>query len=200
MVEITFVLCCEVLASWFRLKYPHIALGALASSAPILYFDNITLQNRYYSIVTKDFRDVSESCYQTIRKSWSIINKIASKPNDLYILSRKFKLCQDLNLSRDLKDYLDLRFFASEGNQSCYSIPIGNAICGWSWQRCSEMVIPIEHGDGATMFFPAPFNLQQFPRTTLISLGFHLDHIGSQPIMEDRTDADVNNSATMATL
>nr|GMD28462.1 lysosomal Pro-X carboxypeptidase-like [Ipomoea batatas] len=169
-------------------------------------------------------QDVSESCYQTIRKSWSIINKIASKPNDLYILSRKFKLCQDLNLLRDLKDYLDLRysvaaqydtpskypvtevcggidgapkgthildrifarFFASEGNQSCYSIPIGNAIWGWSWQRCSEMVIPIEHGDGATMFFPTPFNLQQFPRTTLISLGFHLDHIGSQPIMEDR--------------
>ena len=28
-----------VLASWFRLKYPHIALGAVAASAPILYFD-----------------------------------------------------------------------------------------------------------------------------------------------------------------
>lgn len=45
-----------VLASWFRLKYPHIALGALASSAPILYFDDITPQNGYHSIVTKDFR------------------------------------------------------------------------------------------------------------------------------------------------
>ena len=55
-------LCCylffhnSVLASWFRLKYPHVALGALASSAPILYFDDITPQNGYYSIVTKDFR------------------------------------------------------------------------------------------------------------------------------------------------
>nr|GEZ80300.1 lysosomal Pro-X carboxypeptidase-like [Tanacetum cinerariifolium] len=45
-----------MLASWFRLKYPHIALGALASSAPILYLDNITPQDGYYSIVTKDFR------------------------------------------------------------------------------------------------------------------------------------------------
>ena len=46
----------SVLASWFRLKYPHVALGALASSAPILYFDDITPQNGYYSVVTKDFR------------------------------------------------------------------------------------------------------------------------------------------------
>jgi lysosomal Pro-X carboxypeptidase len=45
-----------VLASWFRLKYPHVAIGALASSAPILYFDDITPQDGYFSIVTKDFR------------------------------------------------------------------------------------------------------------------------------------------------
>lgn len=45
-----------VLASWFRLKYPHIVIGALASSAPILYFDDITPQNGYHVVVTKDFR------------------------------------------------------------------------------------------------------------------------------------------------
>uniref|UniRef100_A0A9I9CK37 Lysosomal Pro-X carboxypeptidase-like n=1 Tax=Cucumis melo TaxID=3656 RepID=A0A9I9CK37_CUCME len=45
-----------MLASWFRLKYPHIALGALASSAPILYFDNITPQDGYYSVVSKSFK------------------------------------------------------------------------------------------------------------------------------------------------
>ncbi|KAJ6812678.1 lysosomal Pro-X carboxypeptidase-like isoform X2 [Iris pallida] len=32
-----------MLASWFRLKYPHIAIGAFASSAPILYFDDISV-------------------------------------------------------------------------------------------------------------------------------------------------------------
>ncbi|KAK7368716.1 hypothetical protein VNO80_10745 [Phaseolus coccineus] len=44
-----------VLASWFRLKYPHMAIGALASSTPILYFDDITPQDAYYSIVSRDF-------------------------------------------------------------------------------------------------------------------------------------------------
>lgn len=54
--NIAYVIMYIVLAAWFRLKYPHVALGALASSAPVLYFDNITPHNGYYSIATKDFR------------------------------------------------------------------------------------------------------------------------------------------------
>lgn len=45
-----------VLAAWFRLKYPHVALGALASSAPVLYFDGLAAKAGYYSIVSKDFK------------------------------------------------------------------------------------------------------------------------------------------------
>ncbi|CBI17110.3 unnamed protein product, partial [Vitis vinifera] len=96
-----------MLASWFRLKYPHVALGVLASSAPILYFEDITPQNGYYSIVTKDFREASESCYKTIRESWSEIDRVASEPNGISILSKKFRTCDRLNNSDELKDYLD---------------------------------------------------------------------------------------------
>ncbi|XP_052476922.1 uncharacterized protein LOC105799125 isoform X2 [Gossypium raimondii] len=92
-----------MLASWLRLKYPHVALGALASSAPILYFDKITPSGAYYSVVTKDFREASESCYQTIRNSWSVIDKIASQPNGLSNLSTIFKTCKPLNKSSELK-------------------------------------------------------------------------------------------------
>ncbi|KAL0537844.1 hypothetical protein IC582_026833 [Cucumis melo] len=95
-----------MLAAWFRLKYPHVALGALASSAPILYFEDITPHNGYYSIATKDFREVSETCYETIRDSWSKIETIASKPNGLSILSKEFKTCSPLNSSSQLEDYL----------------------------------------------------------------------------------------------
>ncbi|KAJ0042053.1 hypothetical protein Pint_18371 [Pistacia integerrima] len=95
-----------MLAAWFRLKYPHAALGALASSAPILYFDDITPQNGYYSVVTKDFREASETCYQTIRESWSEIEKIASTPNGLLILSKQFRTCKPLQDSSELKDNL----------------------------------------------------------------------------------------------
>ena len=46
----------SVLAAWFRLKYPHIVIGSLASSSPILYFDDITPQNGYHVVVTNDFK------------------------------------------------------------------------------------------------------------------------------------------------
>ncbi|GLU19277.1 hypothetical protein SLE2022_355380 [Rubroshorea leprosula] len=92
-----------MLASWFRLKYPHITIGALASSAPILYFDNITLTppGGYYSVVTKDFKASSETCYQTIRNSWSVIQH-----HDLDNLSQKFKTCKPLRSASELKYYL----------------------------------------------------------------------------------------------
>ncbi|CAL0318469.1 unnamed protein product [Lupinus luteus] len=97
-----------MLASWFRLKYPHIALGALASSAPILYFDGIAPQHGYYYVVTKDFKDTSESCYNTIRESWNVIDRVAKEPNGLSILSKRFKTCKKLSTSSNLKDYLVL--------------------------------------------------------------------------------------------
>ncbi|KAI6669919.1 hypothetical protein NL676_004804 [Syzygium grande] len=83
-----------MLALWFRLRYPHVALGALASSAPILYFDNIPPQDPYYSVVTKDFKDTSETCYQTIGDSWSEIDRVANEPNGLSNLSKMFKTCK----------------------------------------------------------------------------------------------------------
>ncbi|MED6143828.1 hypothetical protein PIB30_009639 [Stylosanthes scabra] len=96
-----------MLASWFRLKYPHVAIGALASSAPILYFDDITPHDGYYSVVSRDFREASETCYETILKSWSQIERVASLPDGLSILSHKFNTCYALNKSEDLVSYLE---------------------------------------------------------------------------------------------
>nr|GLL34006.1 lysosomal Pro-X carboxypeptidase-like [Ipomoea trifida] len=118
-----------MLASWFRLKYPHIALGALASSAPILYFDNITAEDGYYSIVTKDFREVSDTCYQPIKQSWSIIDTIASQPNGLSILSRKFNLCWNLNSALELKNYLDRMYSAAAQYDMPATQPV-RVVCG----------------------------------------------------------------------
>ncbi|CAN7028401.1 unnamed protein product [Brassica oleracea var. botrytis] len=42
--------------TWFRLKYPHIAIGALASSAPILQFDNIVPSTSFYDAISQDFK------------------------------------------------------------------------------------------------------------------------------------------------
>ncbi|KAK8961653.1 hypothetical protein KSP40_PGU002214 [Platanthera guangdongensis] len=82
-----------MLAAWLRLKYPHIIIGALASSAPILYFDDITPHNGYCSVVTRDFRESSESCYRTIKNSWHDIKKTATQHDGLTALSQMFNTC-----------------------------------------------------------------------------------------------------------
>ncbi|KAK4286394.1 hypothetical protein QN277_002954 [Acacia crassicarpa] len=200
-----------MLASWFRLKYPHVALGALASSAPILYFDNITPSNGYYSVVTRDFREASETCYETILKSWSEIDRVASEPDGLSILSQKFNTCRPLNSSSKLKAYLDTMYAtaaqynrpprypvnvvcggidgATFGSDTLSKIHAGvvayrgNATCkvngptnvtetsiGWTWQKCSEMVIPIGRAND-TMFEPNPFDLKSFVRNCKMIYG-----------------------------
>ncbi|KAJ0083415.1 hypothetical protein Patl1_30536 [Pistacia atlantica] len=118
-----------MLASWFRLKYPHVALGALASSAPILYFDDITPQNGYYSVVTRDFREASETCYRTILKSWSEIDKVASTPNGLSILSEKFRTCKPLKKSSELKDFLDSTYATAAQYNQPPEYPV-TMVCG----------------------------------------------------------------------
>lgn len=45
-----------VLAAWMRLKYPHLTVGALASSAPILQFEDVVPPQTFYDIVSNDFR------------------------------------------------------------------------------------------------------------------------------------------------
>ncbi|KAL5131949.1 Lysosomal Pro-X carboxypeptidase [Glycine soja] len=118
-----------MLASWFRLKYPHLAIGALASSAPILYFDNITPQDGYYSVVSRDFREASETCYQTILKSWSEIDRVASQPKGLSILSQRFNTCRPLNESSELKDYLINMYASSAQYNHPPRYPV-TVICG----------------------------------------------------------------------
>lgn len=53
---LNFVFNGIVLAAWMRLKYPHIAIGALASSAPILQFEDIVPPETFYNIVSSDFK------------------------------------------------------------------------------------------------------------------------------------------------
>ena len=45
-----------VLAAWMRLKYPHVAVGALASSGPILQFEDIVPSTIFYDLVSDDFQ------------------------------------------------------------------------------------------------------------------------------------------------
>lgn len=95
-----------MMAAWMRLKYPHIAIGALASSAPILQFEDIVPPETFYDIVSNDFKRESLSCFKTIKESWDAIETKANEENGLQSLSRTFRMCRDLKSGQELSDWL----------------------------------------------------------------------------------------------
>ncbi|ERN16214.1 hypothetical protein AMTRI_Chr11g95870 [Amborella trichopoda] len=99
-----------MLATWFRLKYPHVCIGALASSAPILNFADITSPYSFNNIVTEDFRSESENCYKVIKNSWQKIHETAQQPGGLEELRKSFRICPNYISEDSLTNWLERAF------------------------------------------------------------------------------------------
>ncbi|KAL6275388.1 hypothetical protein ACE6H2_018989 [Prunus campanulata] len=104
-----------MLAAWLRLKYPHVALGALASSAPVLYFDNIGApENGYYSIVSRDFRRTwsgggeKSTSEPALAQESSDVNQKTARAGSFQIFSILttfwFSLPESLEIETDLRN------------------------------------------------------------------------------------------------
>uniref|UniRef100_A0A8C6XF57 Lysosomal Pro-X carboxypeptidase n=1 Tax=Naja naja TaxID=35670 RepID=A0A8C6XF57_NAJNA len=85
-----------MLAAWFRMKYPHIVIGALAASAPIWQFDSLVPCGSFYKIVTEDFKKSGAGCSETIQNSWA---------KGLQWLSHTFRLCSPLKTKTDVINF-----------------------------------------------------------------------------------------------
>ena len=59
-----------MLAAWMRFKYPHIVQGALAASAPILFFPGSISPYAYNAAATKSFEKADPDCPDAIRKGF----------------------------------------------------------------------------------------------------------------------------------
>ncbi|XP_051150124.1 uncharacterized protein LOC127264672 [Andrographis paniculata] len=95
-----------MLAAWFRLKYPHVAIGALASSAPILQFDKITPWTSFYDAVSQDFKEASSNCFQVIKGSWPELQALSTYKQGLAELSRTFRACKQVRSIYSARDWL----------------------------------------------------------------------------------------------
>ncbi|XP_007440930.1 lysosomal Pro-X carboxypeptidase [Python bivittatus] len=91
-----------MLAAWFRMKYPHVVIGALAASAPIWQFDSLVPCGTFYKIVTEDFRKSGLGCSEAIRNSWAAIKRITATEKGLRWLSCTFHLCSPLKTVTDV--------------------------------------------------------------------------------------------------
>ncbi|CAN4113183.1 unnamed protein product [Withania somnifera] len=95
-----------MLAAWFRLKYPHIAIGAVASSAPILQFDKITPWSSFYDAVSQDFKEASLNCYKVIKGSWAELDALSAHEDGLIEVSKLFRTCKGLHSVYSARDWL----------------------------------------------------------------------------------------------
>ncbi|KAK3010890.1 hypothetical protein RJ639_011615 [Escallonia herrerae] len=95
-----------MLAAWFRLKYPHIAIGALASSAPILQFDDITPWSSFYDAVSQDYKDTSLNCYEVIKGSWAELDAFFIHKEGLAEISRTFRTCKNVRSIYSARNWL----------------------------------------------------------------------------------------------
>lgn len=88
-----------MLTAWFRIKYPHIVTGAIAASAPIWQFTDITPPTSYNNITTRTFLNSQNgpNCVDGFTKSWNIIRKYASTPEGRDTLTSVFGFCDSLH-------------------------------------------------------------------------------------------------------
>lgn len=59
-----------MLAAWLRMKYPNWFQGALAASAPILFFEGYVNYNGFDNIATNDYRKADADCPKIIRSGF----------------------------------------------------------------------------------------------------------------------------------
>lgn len=95
-----------MLAAWFRLKYPHIAIGALASSAPILQFDDITPLSSFYDAVSQDYKEASLNCYEVVKGSWRELEDLSDQKEGLAELNRTFRACKSIQSTNSVRNWL----------------------------------------------------------------------------------------------
>ncbi|XP_005074170.1 lysosomal Pro-X carboxypeptidase [Mesocricetus auratus] len=95
-----------MLAAWFRMKYPHLVVGALAASAPIWQFENLVPCDVFMKIVTEDFRKSGPHCSESIRRSWGAINRLSRTDSGLQWLTKALHLCRPLT-SEDISNLKD---------------------------------------------------------------------------------------------
>jgi len=91
-----------MLASWMRIKYPHIIDAALAASAPIFQIEGTGVTEEIFNeIVTQDFAKASPTCPNGFRQGFAAIQN-----GTLPTLAKKFKLCKPLNNVDELVNWV----------------------------------------------------------------------------------------------
>ena len=84
------------LAAWFRMKYPHLVAGAIASSAPV---QAVLDFKDYIRVVDKS---LGEQCVREIQSATNDLTRLIKSPNNWPEVGKKFMLCTPFDGSNPL--------------------------------------------------------------------------------------------------
>lgn len=93
------------LSAWFRLKFPHLVVGAVATSAPVLARLDF---KQYLEVVTASLQTTGAACTQHIGNATMKIQSMLMSDEGRQQLSEKFSLCEPLSDNKN-----DISNFAS---------------------------------------------------------------------------------------
>ncbi|XP_053994684.1 putative serine protease K12H4.7 [Hylaeus volcanicus] len=83
------------MATWARLKYPHLIYGALASSAPVYAKADFY---EYYEVVTESLRKHSQKCVDDTKAAFDEVEKLLSTKRGAETLKSSLNLCSAPNI------------------------------------------------------------------------------------------------------
>lgn len=93
------------LSAWFRLKYPQLVVGSIASSAPVEAKTNFV---EYYEVVAAALKELKngQQCVDRIKQGFTTIESKLSSSAGRSELEKLFQSCDKLETSDDLSNFV----------------------------------------------------------------------------------------------
>ncbi|KAA6423864.1 MAG: lysosomal Pro-X, partial [Trebouxia sp. A1-2] len=157
-----------MLASWMRMKYPHVLDGAIAGSAPIWAFpgeDPPVDPGAFAKIVTRDATPAggsAKACAGNLRNAWKQLKEWGSNDAGRGQIKEAMQLCPAANLSSDddaMGDYPYPSNYMLNGQGVLPAYPMRAA-----WGGRTLLVLLARAHDTAKddMFWKQPWDLKAF--------------------------------------
>jgi len=82
-----------MLSAWLRMKFSNVFQGALAASAPILFFDGYVSPDAYDNIATDDYRKADAACPGMIKDGFNQLEALREQADTYQTVADIFNLC-----------------------------------------------------------------------------------------------------------
>lgn len=84
------------LSAWFRLKYPHLAIGAIATSAPVQAQVDF---KQYFGVVEASLNSYSSDCANNIKLVFNQLRSMAQTTSGRQTMAQLFNFCPNTNFN-----------------------------------------------------------------------------------------------------